>query len=356
MPIIALIMLCSVEVSNELKRISRSRTRPWREVERVKIILKALEGKTVEETAGELGISSVTVCKWRKRFAQEGIAGLADRPRSGRPCVYDHKATNQAIIDTLEDDTPKGTTVWTGKTVAARLGISKDKVYRFVRELRMRLDRKRSWCVSNDPEYAAKAADVTSLKVNPPEGEIVISVDEKTCIQAREQPCGYVKDSNGRIVIGQLSVYIRHGTTNIFAAYDVKSGKVIFIFSDRKRRVDFLFFMDIIAAHYPSDVKCHVILDNLSIHKKCDEWRKAHPNFIFHFTPTSASYLNPVETCFLGLSRRVLRCGNFKTVDAMKQKISEHFEVHNETAKPYVYRKLDIRGSQLRNTLRNLCN
>jgi transposase len=219
MPLIAQIREKFIEDRNELERISRSLTSPRCQVERAKIILKAVEGKTIEETAGELSISSVSVCKWRKRFAMKGIAGLRDLPRSGRPFVYDNNAVVEGILSTLEEKPPKGTTVWTGKDVAKLLGISEDKVHRVLREKGVCLCRKRTWCVSNDPDYAAKAADVTALKVFPPEDENVISIDEKTCVQAIERPCGYVRDSNGKVVIGQKSTYRRNGTTNIFALW-----------------------------------------------------------------------------------------------------------------------------------------
>jgi transposase len=249
----------------------------------------ASEGAADTAIAKELGISLPTVGKWRSRYIETGIEGLFDLPRSGKPPVYDPVKTREAILSKLEEAPPKGQSQWDGKALANELDMSDDKVYRVLRAEGVCLKRRRSWCVSNDPNFAQKAADVVNLYTNPPEGSIVLSLDEKPSIQGIKRPTGYVRTKSGAIVIGEKSTYKRHGTLNLFAALEIASGKVITEFTERKRRVEFLEFMDKIAEEYPPEQEIHVIMGNYCIHKKCDAWLAVHPNFSFHYTPTSSS-------------------------------------------------------------------
>jgi len=187
-----------------------------------------------------------------------------------------------------------------------------------------------------------------------PENALVISVDEKPSIQALERATGYVETDNSKIVRGFKSTYKRHGTLNLFAALQVATGRVTSQITETKRREDFLGFMDAIVAETPADKELHVILDNYCTHKKCDAWLEAHPNVHFHFTPTSASWLNQVEIWFSILSRKALRGASFSNIQALRQAIEDFVAVYNPTASPFRWRKREVRGSQLRNTIVNL--
>ena len=229
-------------------------------------------------------------------------------------------------------------------------------VWRVLRKEGICLSRQRSWCVSTDPEFTAKAADIVGLYLNPPEKALVISVDEKPSIQALERSTGYVKTDNGKIVRGFKSTYKRHGTLNLFAALEVATGAIHTETTKLKRRIEFLEFMDNVMAELPADREVHVILDNYCIHKRNDAWLAAHPNVFFHFTPTSASWLNQVEIWFGIMSRKALRGASFKNTEDLAKAISDFITAYGKTAKPFVWRKREVKGSQLKNTIVNLRN
>lgn len=355
MPKRAPILTCDEQTRKELEQLAASGTAQARMVQRAKIILGCLEGKTMNEIARELGIRANTVIDWRQRFEREGIAGLRERPRSGRPAAYGPDFRDR-VLALLEKPPPKGQAAWDGPSVAQALRASPDAVWRVLREEGIYLSRQRSWCVSTDPQFAAKAADIIGLYLNPPENALVISIDEKPSIQALERATGYVQTSNGKIVRGYKSTYKRHGTLNLFAALDIATGAIRGKVTKQKRRLEFLEFMDELAADWPADREIHVILDNYCIHKKCDAWLEAHPNVFFHFTPTSASWLNQVEIWFGIFSRKALRGANFKNTKELREAIEAYIEAYGPTAKPFVWRKREVKGSQLRNTIVNLCH
>ena len=193
----------------------------------------------------------------------------------------------------------------------------------------------------NDPNFTAKAADVVGLYVAPPEKAIVLCLDEKPSIQALERAQGYLKLPNGRALTGQSHDYKRHGTTTLFAALEVATGKIIATHSKRRRRVEFLDFMDSVTAAFP-DRQLHVILDNLNTHKKNEPWLKAHPNVQFHFTPTSASWLNQVEVWFSILQGQSLTGASFSSVEQLKEHIDAFIERYNENAEPFVWTKSKV--------------
>ena len=192
--------------------------------------------------------------------------------------------------------------------------------------------------------------------MDPPANALVISVDEKPSIQALERATGYVETDNGKIVRGFKSTYKRHGTLNLFAALQVATGQIKTATTNLKRRQEFLQFMDQIVAEAPPGRDIHAILDNYCTHKKCDAWLARHPNVHFHFTPTSASWLNQVEIWFGIMSRKVLRGANFKNVTELRQAIEAFIAAYNPKARPFKWRKREVKGSQLRNTIVNLCN
>ncbi len=346
---------CSEQDRKTLEEWSRSRTQEARLVERAKIIIHCLQGESVSGIARDLKVRPNTVIDWRRRFEREGLAGLADRPRSGKPRHYDADFRKK-VLAALEDSPPKGQAVWDGPAIARHLRTSVHAVWRVLRKEGVCLSRQRSWCVSTDPEFSAKAADIVGLYLSPPENALVISVDEKPSIQALERATGYVETDSGKIVRGFKSTYKRHGTLNLFAALEVATGAIHTQITGRKRRVEFLAFMDQLMAETPADKEIHVILDNYCIHKKNDPWLAAHPNVFFHFTPTSASWLNMVEIWFGIMQRKALKGASFRDAEELRKAIEEFVAAYEPTAKPFVWRKREVKGSQLRNTIVNLRN
>jgi len=352
---VAVALSCTADVVGELERLSRSRSGEVRLAERARIVLACLQGKRNDEVAREVGVRPNTVGLWRQRFAARGLQGLRDEPRTGKPAKYG-AALRDRVLAQLELSPPAGMASWDGGSLAVTLGVSDDAVWRVLRKEGIQLQRHRSWCVSTDPEFAAKAADVIGLYLNPPQNALVLSVDEKPSIQALERARGYVQTSSGKIVQGIKSTYKRHGTVNLFAALEVATGIIRGKTTQTKKRADFQAFMEEVIADQPAERQIHVILDNLSTHKKNDAWLAAHPNVTFHFTPTSASWLNQVEIWFGIFQRKTLRNASFSSIDQLIGAIRDFTAAYNENAAPFVWRKREVKGSQLRNTIVNLRN
>ncbi len=346
---------CGPEDRQELERLAGSRTESKQMVDRAQIILGCLAGKGVKEVACACHTRPNTVIKWRHRFVQGGLAGLCDAARPGAKPVYGVDFRNR-VLALLEQPPPSGQACWDGPAVAAALNGSVHAVWRVLRQEGICLQRQRSWCVSTDKEFAAKAADIVGLYLDPPENALVISVDEKPSIQALERKTGYVVTDNGKIVRAYKSTYKRHGTLNLFAALTVATGAVTTEITQLKRREEFLKFMDQVVAEMSPEQELHVILDNYGTHKKCDAWLAQHPQVHFHFTPTSASWLNQVEIWFGILSRKALRGLSTTSTAELRQAIEAFIAAYGEHAKPFKWRKREVKGSQLRNTIVNLCN
>ena len=279
---------------------------------------------------------------WRNRFADHGLEGLNDKLRPGKKPIYT-KATGKRVLALLDKPAPKGFARWTGPLLAEALGdVDVQYVWRFLRDHKIDLAARKSWCESNDPEFASKAADVVGLYVDPPAKAIVLCIDEKPSIQALERAQGYLKLPNGRALTGQSHDYKRHGTTTLFAALEVATGKVIATHSKRRRRVEFLGFMNSVVATFP-DRELHVVVDNLNTHKKNEHWLKKHPKVHFHFTPTRASWLNQVEIWFSVLQGQSLSGASFTTVQQLQEHIDAYIGKYNEKAKPFVWTKKKVR-------------
>jgi transposase len=241
--------------------------------------------------------------------------------------------------------------------VAAKLGASVHAVWRTLRREGIYLQRLRTWCVSTDPEFAPKAAEVIGLYLNPPLNALVLSVDEKPSIQALQRPSGYVETDSGKVVRAMKSTYKRNGTLNLFAALEIATGQIHTQTTEQKKREDFRRFLDGVVAELPTDREIHVILDNYSTHKKNSDWLAKYDGRVhFHFTPTSASWLNQVEIWFSLLTRKALRGASFSSKDELRSAIEAFVARTNEHPKPFHWRKRQVKGSQLRNTLVNLCN
>lgn len=356
MPRHAAALTCSPEDNAKLMATSRSRTEEARTVERARIILACLDGKEIQQVAQELKVSIPTVSKWRRRFAQRGLEGLRDRPRPGKPPVYG-TAFRDRVLALLEQQPPPGMSHWDGPAVAHALGASVHAVWRTLRREGIYLQRLRTWCVSTDPEFASKAAEVVGLYLNPPLNALVLSVDEKPSIQALQRPSGYVETDSGAVVRAMKSTYKRNGTLNLFAALEIATGQVYAQTTEQKKREDFRRFLDAVITELPADKEIHVILDNYCTHKKNTDWLAKYEGRVeFHFTPTSASWLNQVEIWFGLLTRKALRGGSFASQDQLRTAIEAFVARTNENPKPFHWRKREVKGSQLRNTIVNLCN
>jgi transposase len=345
------------DTQKRLLEMANSRSAAAGEVQRAKIVLGCLSGELIQSIAIRLSISTSTVIRWKNRFLEKGVPGLFDERRSGRPSKYgsDFK---KAVLKKLEQEPPAGYGQWDGALLARELSTSKDAVWRLLREHRISLSRKRTWCVSTDPQFAAKAADVVGLYLSPPEMAIVLCVDEKPNIQALKRLTGYAISSDRRLVKGLESTYKRHGTLNLFAALDVVSGMIHTKAtpSSDKTKKGFLTFMEDLLSELPEKLEYHVIMDNHSIHKRHEAWLLNHENVFFHYTPTSASWLNMVEIWFGILGRKSLRGKSFSSTEEMAGHIERFVKSYNRSAKPFVWRKRDIKGAQLKNNARNFCN
>ena len=287
---------------------------------RARIVLSAARSARNLDIARELGTREATVSKWRSRFHQAGLKGLQDKPRSGKPSKYT-PSTEKSILAALDKPPPKGYATWTGPLLAEKLGISDHYVWRILRKHQISLARRRSWCISTDPEFVPKAAAIVGMYLDPPENAVVLCVDEKPAIQALQRAQGWLKLPNGRALTGFNHEYKRNGTTTLFAALNVaRSGQNRSLQATQTTAVSELYERTR-RGLYP-DQEIHVILDNLNTHKpKIDRWLPKHPNVHFYYTPTHASWLNEVEIWFSILWKRALRNASFTSIQQLRQAI-----------------------------------
>src|SRR6266576_2275630 len=331
-----------------LEACCRSPVTLQRDLKRARIVLLAADGRSTRSIAKEVGVQPRIVSLWRHRYADHGLEGLQDKPRPGKQPIYT-KATDKRILRLLDKPPPQGFARWTGPLLAEALGdVDVQYVWRFLRSHKIDLAARKSWCESNDPDFASKAADVVGLYVAPPDKAIVLCVDEKPSIQALERAQGYLKLPNGRALTGQSHDYKRHGTTTLFAALEVATGKITATHTKRRRRVEFLDFMNGIVEAHPGR-ELHVILDNLNTHKKNERWLKNHPNVKFHFTPTSASWLNQVEIWFSILQRQSLTGASFTAVSKLQEHINAFVDACNEKAEPFAWKKKKVHQRRCKN-------
>jgi transposase len=319
----------------------RAATTEQRQLLRIRIVLEAAEGTPTREIARELDTTPTTVSLWRGRFARQGLDGLEDLPRSGTPPIYG-EGTDKRIRSVLDQPPPAGFARWNGPLIAKALGdVDVQYVWRSLRKQKIDLGGRKSWCESNDPEFASKAADVVGLYMAPPDNAVVLCIDEKPSIQALERAQGYLKLPNGRTLMGHSHDYKRNGTTTLFAAFEVATGKVTAAHKKRRRRKEFLDFMNDVVAAYPKR-RLEVILDNLNTHKKNEEWLARHPLVTFHYTPTRASWLNQVEGWFSILQGQSLTGASFTSVEQLKEHIDAFIESYNANAEPFVWTKSKV--------------
>ena len=321
-----------------LQTWSRSRVLPRRQVLRADIVLLASEGFANEVIAARLGTSKPTVLLWRRRYQEGGIGGLEEAPGRGRPAVYDQSLTEQVMTLTMSPP-PEGFTHWSSRQVATEVGASPTTVLRIWREHQLQPHRTRSFKFSNDPKLAEKVTDIVGLYLHPPEKALVLCVDEKSQIQAldRTQPLLPLRPGQ---VERRTHDYTRHGTTTLFAALDIATGEVTGHCTLRHRHQEFLDFLRLLARTYPRQ-ELHLVLDNYGTHKHpaVKRWLARHPRFHLHYTPTSASWMNQVETWFSLLHRRALRRGVFRNLGSLVTAIHRFMEAWNENCRPFAWVK-----------------
>jgi transposase len=329
----------TLEEEQVLRQWAGAGTSEQRLVERAKVILLVDQGVANVEIARRLKTRPARVSKWRRRFAEQRLDGLRDADRKGRPSVYD-QATDKRVLTLLDEPPPSGYGKWSGPLLAQALGdVSDDQVWRILRKYDICLERRRSWCISTDPEFGPKAADIVGLYLNPPRNALVLCVDEKPSIQALERAQGWLRLPNGKAINGFSHGYKRHGTTTLFAAFDIATGQVQTGHNARRRRREFLDFMNEIVAANPNR-EIHVVLDNLNTHKpREDRWLKRNPQVQLHFIPTYSSWLNQVECWFSILSRQALAGVSFTSPRQLREAIDRFVAAYNEKATPFEWTK-----------------
>ena len=306
---------------------------------RSRIVLAAAEGMSTSAVARRLDVSVGTARRWRARFVGEGLDGLLDEPRPGRPRTVADEQVEAVITRTLET-TPKDATQWSTRSLAAELGMSQSAVSRIWRAFGLQPHRQDSWKLSRDPQFIDKVRDVVGLYLDPPEAAVVLCVDEKSQIQALDRTAPIFPMLPGTPARATHD-YRRAGTSSLYAALDIASGRVIGSLHSRHRAIEFKNFLATIDREVPAEFQVHVVLDNASTHKTpaVKRWLIAHPRFVLHFTPTSSSWLNLVERWFGELTTKKLQRGTHRSVRALNADIRAWIESWNDNPRPYVWTK-----------------
>jgi transposase len=329
----------------ELQRRSRAKGAPARVVERARIVLLSAEGVPGKQIAARVGCAEPTVVTWRRRYAEHGLAGLKDLPRAGSPSPLPEALRNRVLELTLtEPPTRFGATHWSSRLLAAALAgegtpISHATIARIWHRFGVQPWRAETFKFSTDPELEAKIRDVVGLYLAPPEKAVVLCVDEKPQLQALERTAPTLPVRPGHPEAASFD-YVRHGTTTLFAALEVATGKVTDACTERHRHQEFLGFLQQVATAYPRR-ELHVVVDNYATHKHpaVRAWLKGHPRVTLHFTPTSGSWLNLVEAFFSIITRQALRRGNFPTVADLIAAIGRFIDAWNDRCAPFTWTK-----------------
>jgi transposase len=305
--------------------------------QRARIVLLAGEGVGTNEIVARVGVSKPTVIAWRKRYAADGIAGLEDRPKPGRPAQIDEVAVVLATLDPPPDKL--GVTHWSSRLLGEQLGISNVWVAKIWRKWGLQPWRRETFKFSTDPELETKVRDVVGLYLNPPDKAVVLSIDEKSQIQALDRTAPILPMRPG-LPEKATHDYVRHGTTTLFAALEVATGKVTDACYPRHRHEEFLRFLKHVAKTYPR-VRLHIVVDNYATHKHPDvqAWLAKNKRITLHFTPTSGSWLNMVEIFFGIITRQAIRRGSFTSVKDLIAAIQTYIDGWNERCRPFTWTK-----------------
>lgn len=306
---------------------------------RCRVVLAAGEGRTSVEIAEELGCNASTVGKWRVRFAQRGLDGLHDEPRPGKPRMIGDEDVERVIVKTLEEQ-PRDATHWSTRSMAAATGMSQSAVSRIWRAFGLKPHQTEAFKLSPDPQFIDKVRDIVGLYLNPPEAAVVLCVDEKAQIQALDRTAPVLPLMPG-VAERRTHDYVRNGTTNLYAALDVASGKVLTEMTPRHRAEEFRRFLNRIDASVPKHLDVHLVLDNSSTHKtpSIQRWLVRHPRFTLHFTPTYSSWLNLVERWFAELTTKWIKRGTHRSVRDLVASIRTWITNWNDNPKPFVWHK-----------------
>lgn len=304
------------------------------------MVLLSSQGLAADQIAAEVGLSANSVRMWRQRFLEGGIDGLKDAPRPGPK----HKMTPdlaEKVLSLTVQNVPRGATHWSIRLMAKEVGTTFHQVRELWKAADLRPHRLKTFKISNDPQFAEKVIDVVGLYLAPPDNAMVLSVDEKTQVQAldRTQPMLQLKPGQ---IERRTHDYKRNGTTSLYAAFDIATGQVIGRTTKQHRAKEFIDFLAQIDRNTPKELDLHIILDNSSTHKtdEVHAWLDKHPRFVLHFTPTSSSWLNAVERWFSTLEQRFLYRGVFTSVPELNKGLHNYIEVHNgEWAKPFIWTK-----------------
>ena len=322
----------------ELESLSRSLSLAAGLVSRAKIVLLCADGFDNKAVAEEVGTSRQTVGKWRERFRTQGLMGLYDERRPGKPRSIEDDEVMVLLRKTFDTEPADGSTHWSCRSMADTTGVSKSTVHRVWKAFNIQPHRQKHFKLSTDPFFVEKVHDIVGLYLNPPDNAMVLCVDEKGQTQAleRTQPLlplglGYVE--------GVTHGYIRHGTTTLFAALDVATGQILAQCKPRHRHQEFLSFLKHIDANVPPDLDVHLVVDNYSTHKhvKVKRWLAARPRYHIHFTPTYSSWINQVEIWFNIITQKAIRRGSFSSVRQLVDKIRYFTDAYNPQARPFLW-------------------
>jgi transposase len=337
MPRIAPAIQLNSETRMRLQSLVRSSLTPQALVSRSRIVLAAAAGKSNQEIARVLNIPEVTVGKWRRSFASLGLEGLEDLPRSGRPVKHEPEVWQRLQQRVCQQ--PEFQSRWSVRTLARELGLPRRTVHHMLVQSQLQPHRVRTFTFSPDPDFEAKLLDVVGLYLNPPENALVLCVDEKTGIQAldRTQPLLPLRAKKPR---SWTNEYVRHGTQSLLAALEIATGKVMAHVKQRRTSVNFLRFMEDVAAAYP-DKPLHVVLDNLNIHtnQAAQKWLQRHPRVHFHYIPTHASWVNLIECFFSILTRQGLSQSVHQSKRQLKDFLVQYINTYNQRCTPFVWTK-----------------
>jgi transposase len=350
---VAVQIVLSADEREQLESWTRRRTSAQALALRSRIVLAAADGVTNSEIAKRLGVSRPTVTKWRTRFATERLDGLVDEPRPGRPRTVTDEHVDEVIVKTLES-TPKDATHWSTRSMAAEVGLTQSAVHRIWRAFGLQPHRQDTWKLSKDPQFVAKVRDVVGLYLDPPERAVVLCVDEKSQIQALDRTAPILPMLPG-VPERATHDYKRHGTSSLYAALDITTGKVIGSLHARHRAIEFKKFLQTIDREVPAHLDVHLILDNASTHKTpaIKKWLTAHPRFVVHFTPTSSSWLNLVERWFGELTNKKLRRGTHRSVRQLNTDIRAWIDTWNDNPRPFIWTKS---ADQILESIATYCN
>jgi transposase len=335
---VAAVIDLSAEEERVLRAVLRTPSASQQQAMRARIVLRAADGATNTQIAAEVGVSLPTVGLWRRSFCERGLDGLVDAPRSGRPRRIDDDEVQRVLAKTLEPP-PDGTTHWSVRRLAGATGISPTTVHRIWRDHKLKPHQVRSFKFSKDPQLVAKVIDVVGLYLAPPKGALVLCVDEKTQIQAldRTQPTLPMKPGKAQRMTHD---YKRNGTTSLYAALEIATGEVTGACYPQHTHQEFLAFLNHLVRAYPRR-PLHVVLDNSSTHStpEVKRWLQRHKRVHFHFTPTSASWMNMVEIWFSILTKQQVRRGVYHDVPELIAAIKHYIDGYNDRAQPFVWTK-----------------